>query len=175
MAATSEMQTDNDWLTLTQKDHQTFALCLDNLGGYVASQFELRLSEGQKLENIQLNATRSKGHQLTFAEVERNIFKVMVFSLENQTYDGNDGELLTISVSGNGQIEMDDILFVTENQTERHFAPLNGQTTGISSIKTIPVSDIYAVDGRLLRHQTSSTSGLAKGIYIINGKKHIVK
>ena len=99
----------------------------------------------------------------------------MVFSLENQAYEGNDGELLTISVSGSGQVELDNILFVTEAQTEVCFAPLNSQTTGISNIKTIPISDIYSIDGRILKRQTSSTSGLAKGIYIINGKKHIVR
>ena len=35
--------------------------------------------------------------------------------------------------------------------------------------------DIYSTDGRLIRKQAESTNGLKKGLYIINGKKQIVK
>ena len=35
--------------------------------------------------------------------------------------------------------------------------------------------NIYSLDGRLVRHNATTTEGLAKGIYIQNGKKFIVK
>ncbi len=35
--------------------------------------------------------------------------------------------------------------------------------------------NIYSIDGRLVRHDASSAEGLAKGIYVRNGKKFIVK
>jgi hypothetical protein len=37
------------------------------------------------------------------------------------------------------------------------------------------VGDIYGMDGRLIRKQTASTEGLPKGMYIMNGKKVVVK
>ncbi len=35
--------------------------------------------------------------------------------------------------------------------------------------------NIYTLDGQLVRHNTTNTEGLPKGIYIMNGKKFIVK
>lgn len=52
-----------------------------------------------------------------------------------------------------------------------------GASTGISTLKTDAEqrSDIYAPDGRLVRRNAPSTSGLTPGIYIINHHKVIVK
>ena len=48
-------------------------------------------------------------------------------------------------------------------------------TTGIQKIATDgkPV-DVYALDGKLVRQQTKSLDGL-KGVYVINGKKVMIK
>ena len=35
--------------------------------------------------------------------------------------------------------------------------------------------DVYSVDGRLVRKAADGISGLPKGIYIVNGKKFVVK
>ena len=37
------------------------------------------------------------------------------------------------------------------------------------------VSDIYGMDGRLVRKLATGTEGLPKGMYIMNGKKVVVK
>lgn len=37
------------------------------------------------------------------------------------------------------------------------------------------VANIYGMDGRLVRKDATSTEGLPKGMYIMNGKKLIVK
>lgn len=52
-------------------------------------------------------------------------------------------------------------------------------TTGIEEIAVLPrkqqQTNVYSLDGQLVRKGTKSTIGLAKGIYIVNGKKVIVK
>lgn len=48
------------------------------------------------------------------------------------------------------------------------------QISADGGIKTIPVADVYNLSGQLVR-QKGSLEGLSKGIYIIGGKKYIVK
>ena len=49
--------------------------------------------------------------------------------------------------------------------------------TGISHIKADKAgsNDIYSIEGKLVRKHADSTEGLAKGIYIQNGKKFVIK
>lgn len=49
--------------------------------------------------------------------------------------------------------------------------------TGISHITADKSSsdDIFSIEGKLVRKHADSTEGLAKGVYIQNGKKFVVK
>lgn len=172
-ASVAEM-VDNDQLTLAVND-KSLSLCLDNEAQYVASQFEIRLGDGQTLESISLNNKRSGGHLLSYAKTGDNLYKVVVYSTDNRPFNGNSGELLSFKVYGTGNVEVSDILFVTSGEMEKLFPALAAGTTGIDVIKTSDAMDIYSVDGRLIQKQATNTNGLKKGLYIINGKKLIVK
>lgn len=54
---------------------------------------------------------------------------------------------------------------------------LPGNTTGINDINanTQTAADIYSIDGRLVKRGATSVKGLANGVYIMNGKKYVVK
>ena len=174
-ASVAEM-IDNDQLDMINKGNQTLSLNLQNEGGYVASQFDIVLSAGQTLESIKLNNQRMENHQVIYAKIAENCYKVVIYSLDNATYNGHSGELLNIKVAGSGDVSVEDILFITAGQMEKWFSPLRGGTTGISvTTKQTERMDIYSTDGRLIRKQAESTNGLKKGLYIINGKKQIVK
>ena len=99
----------------------------------------------------------------------------MVFSLPNCSYRGDSGELLSISVKGQGEVSIENILFVTDNATEKHFDDLNSSTTAIGVANLTEPADVYTTDGRKVRRQATSLIGLKKGVYIVNGKKQIVK
>jgi hypothetical protein len=166
----------NDALSLCQNDNHSMSLLLRNEGGYVASQFELRLSEGQKLESISLNGERRNRHELDYYLIGDNTYQVVAYSIDNQSYSGNDGELLNIKISGSGDVEIDKILFVTESFGEKRFSSLHGGgMTGIDVAKAVEPFDIYSVDGRVVRRQAENTKGLQKGVYIIKGKKQVVR
>lgn len=60
----------------------------------------------------------------------------------------------------------------------------NGSTTGIDDISvndnvkqknSLSDQNVYSIYGQLVRRGTTSTEGLSAGIYIVNGKKYIVK
>jgi len=174
-AAVAEM-VDNDQLEMTSKDSKTLSINLQNEGSYVASQFDVVLSAGQTLESIQLNSKRMEHHQMTYTKTGDNRYKVVIYSLNNAAYKGQSGELLNIKVAGSGDVSVEDILFVTAGQMEKNFPPLRRGTTGISlTTNEAETTDIYTIDGRLIRKQAKSTDGLEKGLYIINGKKQIIR
>ena len=170
-----KVQETNGNLMLAGNEDGTLSLSLDNQDSYVASQFDLRLADGQRLDGISLNKEHSSQHLLTYKEIERNHYRVVTYSLDNESYAGKQGELLNIQVTGSGNVEIDNILFVTERMTEKRFLPLRAETTGIRTVVADEEQDVYTIDGRLVRKQTISTDGLAKGVYIINGKKHVVR
>ena len=47
--------------------------------------------------------------------------------------------------------------------------------TGVEATDAVKASNIYSLDGQLVRANATSAEGLAKGVYIINGRKYIVK
>lgn len=53
----------------------------------------------------------------------------------------------------------------------------NGETTGIEDVKTLDgkTFDVYGIDGMLVRKNATNLNGLAKGVYVVNGKKYIAK
>lgn len=167
--------TENDMVALFQKSNSVSSLELTNEGKYVASQFDLVLAEGQRLNSITLNEKRANDHSVSYSKVGDNTYRVVVYSLSNTAYEGSEGELLNIDVTGDGEYSLENILFVTAQQVEKRFAPLAGEATGINSTVAEKTFDIYSVDGILLYKQATTTEGLPKGVYIIEGKKYLVK
>lgn len=53
----------------------------------------------------------------------------------------------------------------------------SGETTGIEDVKTLAgkTFDVYSIDGMLVRKNATSLNSLAKGVYVVNGKKYIAK
>ena len=159
--------TDNDRLTLTDGH----SLRLENEGGYVAAQFDVRVSDGQTIDDISLCGERSRGHLLTYAKTGSNIYKVVVYSLDNSSFEGHDGELLSFRVSGNGSLSIENIVLVTAGNAEKHFAPLGGNATGLKAIDNLQftIDNCYDFQGRRVANTGK------KGVYIVNGKKHVVR
>ena len=78
-----------------------------------------------------------------------------------------------IIFNNNGSAQTDDLTFVNGA-----YYDIKGKTTGISTPQTIKPavsSNIYSLDGRIVRRNASSLEGLSKGIYVYQGKKVVVK
>lgn len=79
----------------------------------------------------------------------------------------------SIIFNNNGSAQTDDFTFVNGA-----YYDIKGKTTGISTpqtIKSAVSSNIYSLDGRIVRRNASSLDGLSKGIYVYQGKKVVVK
>lgn len=79
----------------------------------------------------------------------------------------------SIIFNNNGSAQTDDFTFVNGA-----YYDIKGKTTGISTPQTIKPavsSNIYSLDGRIVRRNASSLDGLSNGIYVYQGKKVVVK
>ena len=79
----------------------------------------------------------------------------------------------SIIFNNNGSAQTDDLTFVNGA-----YYDIKGKTTGISTPQTIKPavsSNIYSLDGRIVRRNASSLDGLSKGIYVYQGKKVVAK
>lgn len=167
---------DKDRLSLTYNGHRMLSLCLYNEALYTGFQFDIKLSSELTFEGANLNELRCVDHILNYAKIGENLYRVVVYSTTNQPFKGNSGELLNLVVSGNGEVTVDNIRFVQNSNQKKLFSPLYvGESTGIHTVETMQPNNIYNVDGRLVRSQAENKDGLRKGIYIINGKKQVVK
>ena len=171
---TTNETTDNDYLTLSQNG-QTLSLNLDNQAEYVACQFNVRLAEGQTLESVVANSDRADSHHVICTDMGNKLYKVIIYSMSNESFIGNHGAVADLFVNGKGIVEVDDILFVTSRHEEKWFDALSGLTTGITDIASDETFDIYSVDGTTVRTHTNNLRSLGKGVYIINGKKQLIK
>ena len=175
-AIADDIAIDNDQLALTVDENQMLQLSLENTGRYVAAQFDVRLAEGQTLENVRLNDERKHGHQVLWAALGNNIYRVVVYNMSGSAFIGNSGELLTIATSGEGNVTLENIIFVTDRQVEKTFAPLSVGTTGIKSLNALDApADIYDMNGRIVRKNATDTNGLRPGTYLLKGKKILIK
>ena len=163
----------NDCLTLEGNGSDSFGLSLRNDARYVAAQMDIVLTEGQTLENVSLSKNRCGSHLLNCQQTGRNTYRVMVFSMTNEGFEGFDGSLLDFSVTGGtGDFSVENIVFVKDDETQRTFDALYGQTTGIGATlndKGQMINDNwYDLNGRKLDGQPNR-----KGVFIRNGKKQV--
>ena len=157
-----ELMSDNGLLSLHVKDARN----------YVASQMEVKLGEGQTLEGITLNDNFKQTHQMVFARSGSDSYTVLIFSMSNEGYPAGDDELLKLNVSGGaGEIVVKKAMMVTREQEQKRMAAVKSYQAATGS----ELKDIYSLDGRLVKSQAKDTNGLTKGVYIIDGKKVVVK
>lgn len=72
-----------------------------------------------------------------------------------------------------GRLLMDGRSMLLSRISEIRFSVKTEIQDGVESVEAAPVNNnnVYSIDGRLVRENAASLSGLPKGIYIMNGKK----
>ena len=166
------LEAESEGLKLTSDGGDALSLHVDAPDNYIASQMEIHLAEGQTLKNVSLNSHYKDSHQLVYDKVGRNCYRVLIFSMGNEAYPTDDDELINISVTGSGgDIEIREAVMVTSQKEQRFYEPISFYQAETAT----ELVDVYSTDGRLIKSQAKDTSGLRKGVYIIKGKKVVVK
>ena len=174
-------QTDaEEMLTLALQDDYSLSLALQNMRDYTAFQFDLYVPEDVDMMQMMLNVQRKQKHQLLYNKVEDGHWRVAAISTSNRTFLNNSGELLNIMPADvlTDNVTISDIHFFTPDGGDYTFSDISlSSTTAIANLSLHPSSKgegtIYDLSGR--RMEVSTASMLPKGVYIIDGKKVVIK
>lgn len=173
----------NETLLLTTDNENYLSLALQNERDYTAFQFDLYVQEDVNVMQMMLNKLRKQKHQLLYNKVEDGHWRVAALSTSNRTFNGNDGELLSVVYDGimNDEVAIRDIHFFTADGSDYQFDDISlSGTTAIHSLNNgqganVESSTVYDMQGRKIMSGDSSNRQLPKGLYIINGKKVVIK
>ena len=172
--ANSYVMDDEETVTLTKDINNVISLCLSSSQRYVAFQFDLTLPEASDVEQVQLTARR-QGHQMLYNKVGENTYRFVAFSIQNNCFQGVDGAVINIK-AGNPDCEditASNIRFITADGAMHLFdAVAAAQPTAIVEVMG---SDKTYEDGVYYNLNGMRVDRPGKGVYILNGKKVIIK
>jgi hypothetical protein len=134
------------------------------------------LKDGQTLSKVTVNEERAPDHQISYTEIEPGFYRMLLFTMGNKIIDGQSGEIVNFKIAGGVDgARIENAQFVTANREVKDFGTITLTAADIMELRTDKLMDIYTLDGRMVKSQTTTTEGLKKGIYIINNKGTIVK
>ena len=152
-------------------------------------QFDMRLPEGLSIAvedgdyAIDIaGRTTWKKHSL-MAKATNGITRFLLASNSNALIDGDNGNVISIKLTASdgftcGDIMLENQLLVSPNAEDMmpaDYVYSVGNTTSINAIMAGQPVDVYTLTGTKVLSGVTSLKDLPKGIYIINGKKVIVK
>ena len=141
-----------------------------DLSAYTAFQMDLTIPAGYVLEGVDLTEMAKGSHKLAYSKLADGRCRVVVFSMDNEALPGAWDEVIRLNLRGQGDatVNVDRAMFVTVGG-ERHELLING-TTSIAQFSTLnsQFSIVYDLTGRKVEKT-------AKGVYIENGRKVVVK
>jgi hypothetical protein len=139
---------------------------------FTAFQFDVEVAEGMELTEACLIAITTN-HKLRFVKTDQNTYRVMGVSMDNSLLKTYENDLVELLFSKSGLVQINDIIFVTPQETKVCFASGDAIVTGIGGIECNQQTEkIFDISGRMV---DVDNSRLPKGIFIINNKKVIIK
>ena len=170
--APAQMDVD-EVLTFTKDVNNTLSLSLNSLMPYTAFQFDLTLPEGSDISMAKLS-DRMKGHQMMYHQIGERTWRFVALSLANKQFVDHEGALLHIQ-AGNpdtDEVAVSNIRFITTEGITHLFDTVSSATP--TDIVEMPVSGARE-DGVYYNLSGVRVSSPDKGVYILNGKKVIIK
>lgn len=159
-----------------------------NNAQFAAMQLDIIMPQGLTIDNVN-STSRASNMTMGFNEIEPGKWRILLHSAT--TTSGNKGTLFNITVkadenfTGNETITIANIIAVETTELVHEIGDVDvevGTTTGVTDINIDntdngPVN-VYNTNGQLIRQnveRNEATTGLPSGIYIVGGKKVIVK
>ena len=172
-ANTGSFDKTSDGLSLRPCPDGVIDLDISGSDRYVATQFIVTLSEGQILAGV----TADDHHTVNYERIADDRYAVVCYSNSNEVFATNES-ILSLYVAGSGNVAVENAMFVNTND-ERVGCQnsQSGYTDGMGSLVLDPShpTDIYSTSGILVRKNATTTQGLQSGVYIVNGKKGVVR
>ena len=146
-------------------------LGIDSPERFTSFQFDVEVPQGVDLLDVEWNA--QNGHMLQFAKNGENHYAVVAISMASKPLPAFNDALLRLHLSDNGEIRVDNVLFVTpDGKAARFNGVMTGMTNCINGLSNIKGVQIYDISGHRLNTKCEQ---LSKGVYIINNKKVVIR
>lgn len=107
------------------------SLNLINSTEFVGFQMDVTLTEGAMLNGVSLN-DRAASLQIVYNRIAKNTYRIIAFSTGNAAIEGNEGELISLNITGNDNIAISNIEFA--DAAANAYALSLTETTGINGI-----------------------------------------
>ena len=179
----------NDVLSIGDYDPATgtIAINLENATPYAGFQMDVTLPQGLTLEGAEL-AGRAASHTLMTGVNPDGSIRLLGFSINNDEIATGSDAIITLKVKANASLDayeniiIIDIFFTQANEVESVLPNVTAGAPVVTAISQVGNDsqsvDVYDMKGVLLRQRVNpaeATKGLPTGVYIINGKKVLVK
>ena len=136
---------------------------------YTATQFELKVDKNAYIKDIHLVGSMTQSHQLMCQQKDDNTYDIVIFSLSNQLMSPENGNIVEVDTDGSDVIIQNVIVANPSGEVCNY--QNSGTITGVHVLSnSMKPAVIYDLMGNCL-----DGKGLKKGVYIINGKKAVVK
>ena len=136
-------------------------------------QMDFQLPEGMTMVEATLSDRAHASHQVQFSQLASGDYRVLISSSTNKTFSGNNGKVLTLSLTGtpcsNGIVR--NITLASPNNTGYNLEDIEllFENTGVDNIRSL--SKIYSDGDNIIID--SPTSGVAQ-IVLPNGMSQTV-
>ena len=152
-------------------------------------QFDLRLPAGLSIakegddEGVDIaGRTTWKKHSLRSNAVG-DVTRILLASNANAVFSGDEGRVVSIRLTADdgfsgGDIYLENQLLVAPDAWETapaRYVYTVGITTSIGGLKAGQSADVYTLTGSKVRCQATSLDGLPKGVYVVKGRKVVVR
>ena len=154
-------------------DNNILLLAINNPERFTSFQFDVEVPEGMSLSDVTWTGTTD--HSLQFSKTGENQYTVVALSMDSTPLPALSSGLVKLHLSdeADGEVILDNILFVTPKGEAVHFNSSKMDViTGIQEVNRMENVKVYDLSGRQLK---TNPSQLPKGVYIINKKKVVVK
>lgn len=164
-------------------------ISLNNTVNYTAFQFDIITPSYIKIDGAEISS-RGIGHEIHVGKVDNNFYRLLCYSPAGDDIEGYSGVLVTLNVSStqnfnnNDNITLRRIYFADYLENVYYNNNIDINIKGETAIDNITMDNsdrpvnVYNTQGQLLRQNVNpsqATTGLPAGIYIVGGKKVIVK
>ena len=161
---------------------------LANTTPYTAFQMTIVLPQGMTLDNVK-GTSRTLYHEI-YAGTQGGEYILLGYSPTGEDIEGNSGAFITFVVKNGNAIKKEDsfvvkdMIFVDRDENVYTFTDREFAIIGLSAIDDITAEpddapvDVYNMQGQLIRAgviRSEATHGLPQGIYLVGGKKVLVK
>lgn len=165
-AASARSYTTTTLVPWLEAEGDALTMKIDAASDYILTQCVVELDHGMQLKNV----TADDRHVVAWQRIDERHYAVVAYSTKNEAFTMGEA-LLKLDCTGNGSVNVSNIMLVDTDRNERFFnSAAIGSTTGVNSIKADQNREIFDLQGRKVDQRQHT-----KGIYIVNGKKVVVK